>query len=419
MTVRVNPAGAVYSRFPANARVSLPRIAGHRDGDSTDCPGDALYGELPGDPPRAWRAWRRAPGAGDARAALPPAPSTGPPTRATPAGARPAPAGPGGRRRARGHPGVPRRDADRRRERPDPGAQRRPARRSRARADARPRLATDAEGHWSLPVRFRPRRSRDVAARALRRRAAGRAGSAPGRARRSPSRCPSAATLTAAGSSRAHASSSCASRDVSPCSGAVLTSSVGAGARLRPRVAGRVEGVVDPGQRPLARRRRRSPRASSGRGSLRPRRGGEAEERQPRGQSEQVGEVLVGLLLPAAGPDQLEMRRPGRAGERRRWTKGSGVCRRSNGRSPPASRARPRTARSRRRCPPSSETTPSMSTISRAWQPSASSVLSVFSSHTGWGVLCLRRPIRRGRSRAVKQPAAPPMDPPRTSPLSL
>jgi N-acetylmuramoyl-L-alanine amidase len=47
VTVRVNPAGAIYSRFPANARVSLPRIAGHRDGDSTNCPGDALYGELP------------------------------------------------------------------------------------------------------------------------------------------------------------------------------------------------------------------------------------------------------------------------------------------------------------------------------------------------------------------------------------
>jgi hypothetical protein len=47
VTVRVNPAGAIYSRFPANARVALPRIAGHRDGDSTNCPGDALYGELP------------------------------------------------------------------------------------------------------------------------------------------------------------------------------------------------------------------------------------------------------------------------------------------------------------------------------------------------------------------------------------
>jgi hypothetical protein len=55
VTVHVNPAGAVYSRFPANARVSLPRIAGHRDGDSTDCPGDALYGELPSIRPRVQR----------------------------------------------------------------------------------------------------------------------------------------------------------------------------------------------------------------------------------------------------------------------------------------------------------------------------------------------------------------------------
>ncbi|MGA9314446.1 MAG: N-acetylmuramoyl-L-alanine amidase [Solirubrobacteraceae bacterium] len=47
VTVRVNPAGASYSRFPANARVSLPRIAGHRDGDATECPGNVLYGELP------------------------------------------------------------------------------------------------------------------------------------------------------------------------------------------------------------------------------------------------------------------------------------------------------------------------------------------------------------------------------------
>ena len=47
VTVRVNLAGAFYSRYPANARVSLPRVAGHRDGDSTDCPGNVLYGELP------------------------------------------------------------------------------------------------------------------------------------------------------------------------------------------------------------------------------------------------------------------------------------------------------------------------------------------------------------------------------------
>jgi hypothetical protein len=47
VTVRVTPDGAVYSRYPANTPVSLPRVAGHRDADSTDCPGDALYGELP------------------------------------------------------------------------------------------------------------------------------------------------------------------------------------------------------------------------------------------------------------------------------------------------------------------------------------------------------------------------------------
>ncbi len=52
VSVRVNPTGAVYSRYPAGARVSLPRIAGHRDGDTTDCPGDELYAELPGMRPR-------------------------------------------------------------------------------------------------------------------------------------------------------------------------------------------------------------------------------------------------------------------------------------------------------------------------------------------------------------------------------
>jgi uncharacterized protein with LGFP repeats len=46
VTVRVTSGGAVYSRYPAHTPVSLPRVAGHRDADSTDCPGDALYGEL-------------------------------------------------------------------------------------------------------------------------------------------------------------------------------------------------------------------------------------------------------------------------------------------------------------------------------------------------------------------------------------
>jgi hypothetical protein len=47
VTVRVNPGGASFSKFPANAHVSLARISGHRDADSTDCPGNALYGEMP------------------------------------------------------------------------------------------------------------------------------------------------------------------------------------------------------------------------------------------------------------------------------------------------------------------------------------------------------------------------------------
>jgi hypothetical protein len=48
VAVRVDPAGAVYSRYPAGAHVRLPRVAGHRDADTTECPGNALYGELPG-----------------------------------------------------------------------------------------------------------------------------------------------------------------------------------------------------------------------------------------------------------------------------------------------------------------------------------------------------------------------------------
>jgi hypothetical protein len=48
VVVQVDPAGAAFSKYPAGSEVSLPRIAGHRDADSTDCPGDALYRELPG-----------------------------------------------------------------------------------------------------------------------------------------------------------------------------------------------------------------------------------------------------------------------------------------------------------------------------------------------------------------------------------
>ena len=47
VTVEVNPAEAFYTPFAPGAHVSLPRIAGHRDGDSTDCPGNTFYARLP------------------------------------------------------------------------------------------------------------------------------------------------------------------------------------------------------------------------------------------------------------------------------------------------------------------------------------------------------------------------------------
>jgi hypothetical protein len=46
-TVEVDPSDASYTRFRPGQRVTLPRIAGHRDGCTTDCPGDALYAHLP------------------------------------------------------------------------------------------------------------------------------------------------------------------------------------------------------------------------------------------------------------------------------------------------------------------------------------------------------------------------------------
>jgi len=52
VTVEVNPADAFYTPFVPGAHVSLPRVAGHRDGDSTDCPGNAFYPQLPSLRPR-------------------------------------------------------------------------------------------------------------------------------------------------------------------------------------------------------------------------------------------------------------------------------------------------------------------------------------------------------------------------------
>jgi N-acetylmuramoyl-L-alanine amidase-like protein len=47
VTVEVNPSDAFYTPFAPGAKVALPRIAGHRDGCTTDCPGTALYLHLP------------------------------------------------------------------------------------------------------------------------------------------------------------------------------------------------------------------------------------------------------------------------------------------------------------------------------------------------------------------------------------
>ncbi len=46
VAVVVDPAGAAYTQFRVGEHIHLPRIAGHRDGDATDCPGDALYHRL-------------------------------------------------------------------------------------------------------------------------------------------------------------------------------------------------------------------------------------------------------------------------------------------------------------------------------------------------------------------------------------
>jgi N-acetylmuramoyl-L-alanine amidase len=52
VTVVVDPADYFYTPFGPGTHVALPRIAGHRQGDSTDCPGDAFFAQLPSIRPR-------------------------------------------------------------------------------------------------------------------------------------------------------------------------------------------------------------------------------------------------------------------------------------------------------------------------------------------------------------------------------
>jgi hypothetical protein len=47
VSVEVNPSDAFYTPFKPGQRVLLPRVAGHRDGDLTSCPGNDLYQRLP------------------------------------------------------------------------------------------------------------------------------------------------------------------------------------------------------------------------------------------------------------------------------------------------------------------------------------------------------------------------------------
>lgn len=45
--VAVISAGGSSNRYPQGTEVTLDRVSGHRDGDSTSCPGAALYSQLP------------------------------------------------------------------------------------------------------------------------------------------------------------------------------------------------------------------------------------------------------------------------------------------------------------------------------------------------------------------------------------
>jgi hypothetical protein len=46
-TVVLPSGGGSLNRYPAGTPVTFNRISGHRDGDATSCPGDALYAQLP------------------------------------------------------------------------------------------------------------------------------------------------------------------------------------------------------------------------------------------------------------------------------------------------------------------------------------------------------------------------------------
>lgn len=163
VSVRVTRAGAAYSRFPANALVSLPRIAGHRDADATNCPGSALYDELSSLralaaplAPRTARATLRL----GAAAPATPAPVSGEPT--TPQGPQ------GAAVPATLEGALLLLDGT-----PLPGAEIQLQARTLRRHGERvfettlARAVTDSQGQWSLPVVIATARHRSTALRAL------------------------------------------------------------------------------------------------------------------------------------------------------------------------------------------------------------------------------------------------------------
>ena len=236
VTVRVNPAGASYSKYPARARVSLPRVAGHRDADSTECPGDALYAELP----RIRRTVGRLAGT-PVRATLTQIPAAAAPTTEPTAPASPPPVSSPPQLVAAlqlldGTPlaGVPlllqARTVSRRGE--------------SVLESTVAEGVTDAQGQCALPASFAAGAAKPLWVRALYAGGAGHGAAVSGAVEVAPPPAISQPPASAPSSS-----SSSASRDVSPCSGRVCTSRVGAGAGGGPVVTGWAEGVVDPRQR--------------------------------------------------------------------------------------------------------------------------------------------------------------------------
>ena len=261
VTVRVDPSGAVYSRFPAGARVSLPRDRGSprrrldrlpgRRAVRPSCPRIRARGRRsPGHPVRVTLA--RAAARGRARAAAP------------------------ARRRSRDRPlAQPRRRApgalalldgpliagapDH-----DPGALLDRARRDLLERHAR-RKRPPRPAAWSPPARpaAPPRRwlralsegsgaYEATVAEAI-------AVSDPLSLAALPVQLRQPGSPAYISSASAHSFKRAASRWVRPCSGSVCTSSVGAARRAAQRVAGVVERVVDPRQRARAGVARRSP----------------------------------------------------------------------------------------------------------------------------------------------------------------